>query len=79
MVPDSGLYQLKVGLGDGPFSDGDGQHCHCISDRNNRRQQKMHEIEKNYRWNLTGNLTRLWVEIKNRGLKTGRISGSLTY
>ena len=43
---DSGLDQLKVGLGDGPFSDGDGQHCNCISDRNRRRQKKMHEIEK---------------------------------
>jgi len=39
----------------------------------------MHEIEKKYRWNLAENLTRLWVEIKNRGLKTGRISGSLAY
>jgi hypothetical protein len=39
----------------------------------------MHEIGKNYKRNLTGNLTRLWVEIKNRGLKIGGISGSLTY
>jgi hypothetical protein len=40
------LDQFKVGLGDGPFSDGDEQHCHSISDRNRRRQKKMHETEK---------------------------------
>ena len=46
ILPDSGLDQFKVGLVDGPFSDGDGQHFHSISDRNRRRQKKMHEIEK---------------------------------
>ena len=45
--PDSGLDQLKVGLGDGPFSDGDEQHSNSISDRNRRRHKKMHEIERN--------------------------------
>ena len=56
ILPDSGLDRLKVGLVDGPFSDGDGQHCNCISDRNRRRQKKMHRSEKN----LVGGI---WLEI----------------
>ena len=43
---DSGLDQLKVGLGDRPFPDGNGRHSHCISEMNRRRQQKMHGNEK---------------------------------
>jgi len=48
MFPDSRLDQLKVGLSDGPFPDGNGQHSHCISEQNRRRQQKMHENEKKW-------------------------------
>ena len=52
MLPDSSLDQLKVGLDDRPFSDGNGQHSHCISEQNRRRQQKMHENEKIGLWNI---------------------------
>jgi len=41
--------------------------------------KKCMKLKKNYRWNLTGYFTRLWVEIKNHGLKIGGISISLTY
>jgi len=34
-------------------------------------------MKETYRRNLTGNLTRLWVEMKNRGLKIGEILGGL--
>ena len=41
--------------------------------------KKCMRLKKNYKRNLTGYFTRLWVEIKNRGLKIGGISASLTY
>jgi len=42
-------------------------------------RKKCMRLKINYRWNLTGNLMRLWVEIKNRGLKisvSGRVKMS---
>ncbi len=36
-------------------------------------------LKETYRWNLTGNLMRLWVEMKNRGLEIGEILGGLAY
>ena len=41
--------------------------------------KKCMRLKKNYRQNLTAKSTRLWVEMKNRGLKIGGISVSLTY
>ena len=46
MLLNSGLDQLKVVLGDGSFSNGNGQHCHYIAKRERGRQQKMHGDEK---------------------------------
>ena len=46
VLADSGLDCLKVGLGDGPFSNCNGQHSHSISEQDRRRQKKMHVIEK---------------------------------
>jgi hypothetical protein len=48
ILPDSGLDQLKVGLSDVPLPDGNGQHSHCISEQDRRRQQKMHGNEKKF-------------------------------
>jgi len=46
ILPDNNLDQFKVALGDGPFSDGNGQHSHYISEQDRRRQQKMQRSEK---------------------------------
>jgi hypothetical protein len=43
---DNNLDQFKVALGDGPFSDGNGQHSYYISEQDRRRQQKMQRSEK---------------------------------
>ena len=37
---DSILNNLEIGLGDGSFSYGNGQHPHCIAKQNRGRQQK---------------------------------------
>jgi len=41
MLIDDGLDQWQIGVGNGPFSDGDGQHDHRISKRILGRQLKM--------------------------------------
>ena len=43
-----GLDLNNVSVGDGPFSDGNGQHTHCITERAQGRQPKMGKSEKNY-------------------------------
>ncbi len=48
MLVDSSLNQLKVGLANCPFSDGNGQHFHCIAEQKRGRQQKMKANQKNY-------------------------------
>ena len=47
MPVDSGLDEWDVGLGDGSFPDGKGQHFNCIAERMRGRQEKMHGDEKN--------------------------------
>ena len=80
MIIDSGLNRLKIGLSDCSFSDGNGQHDQRIPERDRRRQQKMHGSEKkSFGWNFGWKSRQRWVEMKNRGLKTGGISASLTY
>jgi len=56
VLADSGLDCLKVGLGDGPFSNCNGQHSHSISEQDRRRQKKMHEIEKKLQAELDGEI-----------------------
>ena len=44
---DRGLDLNDISVGDGSFSDGNGQHTHCITERAQGRQPKMGESEKN--------------------------------
>ena len=46
MLINSSLDQLNISLGDNSFSNGNGQHAHCISEKGRRRQQKMHGAKK---------------------------------
>ncbi len=63
--------------GDGPFSDGNGQHSHCITEKGFGRQPKMKKILVG--WNLTAELVKSWVETINRGLKICELSACWTY
>jgi hypothetical protein len=38
----------NISVGDGPFSDGNGQHTHCITEGAQGRQPKMGKSEKNF-------------------------------
>ena len=42
-----GLDLNDISVGDGPFSDGNGQHTHCITERAQGRQPKMGKSENN--------------------------------
>ncbi len=42
-----GLNLNNISVGDGPFSDGNGQHTHCITERAQGRQPKMGKSENN--------------------------------
>ena len=43
-----GLDLNNVSVGDGPFSDGNGQHTHFITEKAQGRQPKMGKSEKNH-------------------------------
>jgi len=43
-----GLNLNNISVVDGLFSDGNGQHTHCIPERAQGRQPKMGKSEKNY-------------------------------
>ena len=77
---DRGLDWNDIVSGDGPFSDGQRQHDHCITEKGFGRQRKIKKSEKNFG---SGDLTRKsvekWVETKNYGLKIGAISARWTY
>jgi len=68
---------LQIGVANGPFSDGDGQHDYRISKRILGRQLKMQGEKIFFQENfcreirqvgLAANANR-WVETENRGLK----------
>ena len=42
-----GLNLNNISVGDGPFSDGNGQHTHCITERARGRQPKMQKSGNN--------------------------------
>ena len=44
---DRGLDWNDIVSGDGPFSDGNGQHTHCITEKGFGRQPKMKKSGKN--------------------------------
>ena len=43
-----GLDLNNISVGDGSFSDGNGQHTHCIIERARGRQPKMKKSEENF-------------------------------
>ena len=47
-APEGGLDWNDVVSGDGPFSDSNGQHTHCITERAQGRQAKMGKSENNF-------------------------------
>ena len=69
---DRGLDWNDVVSGDGPFSDSNGQHSHCITEKGFGRQPKMQKIGKKiFEGNLIAELIKSWVETINCGLKIG--------
>ena len=77
---DRGLDWNDVVSGDGPFSDSNGQHSHCITEKGLGRQPKVKKNEKKLMGrNLTAELAKNWVETKNCGLKIGVLSAWWTY
>lgn len=61
MLVNSSLNQINIGLVNGSFSDGDGQHDQRITERTHGRQKKMQGSEK-----------KLWEEF---GQENGQIVG----
>ena len=61
----------NISVGDGPFSDGNGQQTHCITERAHGRRPKMEKSEKKVGRDLTVKLVKIWVETINCGLKMG--------
>jgi len=77
---DRGLDWNDVLSCDGPFSDSNGQHSHCITEKGFGRQPKMHKIGKIfYEGNLIAELVKSWVETINCGLKIDEFSAYWTY
>ena len=77
---DRGLDRNDVVSGDGPFSDSNGQHSHCITEKGFGRQPKMKKSRKILMgWNLTAELVRSRVEMKNCGLKIDEFLACWTY
>jgi hypothetical protein len=75
-----GLDLNNISVGDGSFSDGNGQHTHYIPERARGRQPKMKKSEKILVGrNLTVGLVKSWVETINCGLKIGEFSACWTY
>ena len=75
-----GLNLNNISVGDGPFSDGNGQHTHCITERAQGRQAKMKKVEIiGEGCDLTVKLVKIWVETINCGLEIGEFSACWTY
>ena len=76
---DRGLDWNDVVSGDGPFSDSNGQHSHCITEKGFGRQPKMKKSEKKFDGvDLTAESVKSWVETINCGLKIGDFSACWT-
>ena len=77
---DRGLDWNDIVSGDGPFSDGQRQYDHCITEKGFGRQPKMKKSGKILMgWNLTAKSVKIWVEMINCGLKIGEFSACWTY
>lgn len=80
MLIDRGLDWNDVVSADGPFSDSQRQHYHCITKKGSGRQPKMKKSEKILMgWDLTAKLVKSWVETINCGLKICEFSACWTY
>ena len=75
-APGGGLDWDDIVSGDDPFSDGQRQHDHCITEKGYGRQPKMKKILMV--WNLSAGLVKNWVETKNFGLKFDEFSACRT-
>jgi hypothetical protein len=78
-APEGGLDWNDVVSGDGFFSDGNGQHTHCTTERAQGRQPKMKKSEKKVGRDLTVKLVKSLVETINCGLKICEFSACWTY
>ena len=77
---DRGLDWNDVVSGDGPFSDSNGQHSHCITEKRFGRRPKMKKSGKILMgWNLNEESVKSWVETINSGLKIVELSAYWTY
>jgi hypothetical protein len=47
-----GLNLNNISVGDGPFSDGNGQHTHCITEKAQGRLSQMKKSEKKRFWGV---------------------------
>jgi hypothetical protein len=75
-----GLDLNNISVGDGSFSDGNGQHTHCITEKAQGRQPKIKKVNKIWvGCNLTVKLVKIWVETIKCGLKIGEFSACWTY
>ena len=62
---DRGLDWNDIVSGDGPFSDGQRQHDHCITEKGFGRQPKMKKSGKILMgWNLTAELVKIGLKRK---------------
>ena len=65
MLINDGLNELQIGVSDGPFSDSQWQHDHCITEKGFGRQRKIKKVKKFLgRGDLTRKLVEKWVEMK---------------
>ena len=77
---DRGLDWNDVVSGDGPFSDSNGQHSYCITEKGFGRQPKMKKSGKIFDGvEFYRRLVKNWVETKNCGLKIDEFSACWTY
>jgi len=74
-----GLDLKDISVGDGPFSDSNGYHTHCITERAQGRQPKMGKSEKKFMGcDWAEKSVKIWVETINCGLKIGEFSACWT-
>jgi hypothetical protein len=77
---DGGLDRNDVVSCDSPFSDSNGQHSHCITEKGFGRQPKMQKIGKFFfEGKLIAELVKSWVETIDCGLKIDELSAYWTY
>jgi hypothetical protein len=80
VLVDRGLDRNDIVSCDSPFSDSNGQHSHCITEKGFGRQPKMKKSGKNFDGvDLTAESVKSWVETINRGLKIVEFSACWTY